>query len=193
MSGVSAHSEASAPTVVEFFCGAGGLSLGLIRAGFKIAAAYDLDSDAVSTYHHNIGPHCFAADVSGLTTEDVLEAAKAAPGEVSLVAGGPPCQGFSVQRRDGRSDARNSLSLDFSRLIRGIRPAFFLFENVPGIRNRHGQEVLQAFVQEMTEAKYVCHTAVLNAVNYGVPQFRKRVFVVGELSPSGETSTTSGL
>lgn len=175
------------PTAIDFFCGAGGLSLGLIRAGFTVVAAYDLDSDAVSSYNRNLGRHCSEADVTDLTAEEVLQATRTAPGEVSLVAGGPPCQGFSVQRRNGEADGRNSLSVEFARLIRGIRPAFFLFENVPGIRNRHGHGILQAFVEEMTEAQYVCHAAMLDAVNFGVPQFRKRLFIIGEYSPTGET------
>lgn len=187
MNGKSPCAEMSAPTAIDFFCGAGGLSLGLVRAGFAVVAAYDLDSDAVSTYTRNIGPHCFPADVTDLSAEDALQTAKAAPGETSLVAGGPPCQGFSVQRRNGEGDARNSLPLEFARLIKGIRPAFFLFENVPGIRNRHGQKILQAFVEDMTDAQYVCHAAMLDAVNFGVPQFRKRLFMIGEHSPSGET------
>jgi len=181
------HPKPSGLTAIDLFCGAGGLSLGLVRAGFSVRAAYDLDPDAVATYRRIVGNHCRPADVSGLTAKEVLRHAQVAEGELSLLAGGPPCQGFSVQRRNGGSDKRNSLPLEFARLVKGVRPAFVLFENVPGIRKRHGEEVLGAFIADMTASGYVCHVSVIDAVHFGVPQFRKRLFIVAEYAPSGET------
>jgi DNA (cytosine-5)-methyltransferase 1 len=102
-----------------------------------------------------------------------------------LLAGGPPCQGFSVQRRKGSDDVRNSLPLEFLKLIKSLQPPFFLFENVPGIARRHGEEILTAFVAEAETADYLCHSRVLDAVNYGVPQYRKRLFVIGERTRDG--------
>ena len=174
----------------DAFCGAGGLSLGLGLAGFRVAAAFDVNAPAIRTYRRNLGEHGFLASVLDVTPERLKTADPNHPVEhFDLIAGGPPCQGFSVQRRNGHGDedARNSLPLEFFKLIDSLRPPFFLFENVPGIAKRHGEEILRAFVEEAEGAGYLCHSRVLDAVNFGVPQFRRRLFIVGELSPTGES------
>jgi DNA (cytosine-5)-methyltransferase 1 len=173
------------PPALDAFCGAGGLSLGLARSGFGIRAAFDDDEAAVATYRRNLGAHVFRADVRDVGPER-LPPADDAWRRWGLVAGGPPCQGFSVQRRGGGDDPRNSLPSELLKVILRLRPAFFLFENVPGIRRRHGGAVLAAFLEDARAAGYVCHERVLNAVHYGVPQVRKRLFVVGEHSPGGD-------
>src|SRR3954466_13455801 len=96
------------PTCVDLFCGAGGLSLGLRRAGFAVRAAADTDAAAVATYARNLGGHAVVRDVSPLGAADVLELGRLAPGELDLLAGGPPCQGFSKQKRGAHlGDRRN--------------------------------------------------------------------------------------
>jgi DNA (cytosine-5)-methyltransferase 1 len=175
------------PLAVESFCGAGGLSLGLRRSGFVVTAAFDIDQTAVATYRRNLDDHAFVADIRGVKSERFAAARGPVWERYGLVAGGPPCQGFSVQRRDGEEDPRNSLPAAFLRLITALQPPFFLFENVPGIRRRHGEAILQAFLEDARKGGYVCHAQVLNAVRHGVPQIRKRLFVVGELSPCGST------
>ncbi len=170
--------------VADAFCGAGGLSKGLKDAGFTLGVAFDIDADAIATYRRNLGEHAFVASVTEVTP-DRLKAVAGAE-RFTLVAGGPPCQGFSVQRRGGEEDPRNSLPLAFFSLINALDPPFFLFENVRGIRRRHGEAILAAFLEEAYKAGYVCHAEVLDAVHYGVPQVRKRLFVVGEKSPTGD-------
>lgn len=170
---------------VDAFCGAGGLSLGLIEAGFSMAAAFDANAAAIRTYRQNLGDHGFVADIRELHGDSIRSRAGASASRVSLVAGGPPCQGFSVQRRGGHEDPRNSLPSEFLRLIKELSPPFFLLENVPGMKGRQGEAILQAFLDDATEAGYVCHQAVLDAVNFGVPQYRRRLFVVGERPRNG--------
>ncbi|MFO0829073.1 MAG: DNA cytosine methyltransferase [Phycisphaerales bacterium] len=170
---------------IDAFCGAGGLSLGLQNAGFTVAAAFDVDSTAIRTYRHNLGDHGFVADIRDLDGASLLSKYSLAEGQVDLVAGGPPCQGFSVQRRGGHSDARNTLPSEYLRLIREVSPRFFLLENVPGMRGRHGEAILKAFIDEANHAGFVCHQAVLDAVEFSVPQYRRRLFVVGERPTNG--------
>ncbi len=170
---------------VDAFCGAGGLSLGLQEAGFGVVAAFDVNPGAIRTYRHNLGEHGFLADIRDLDGASLLSKHGLAPGQISLVAGGPPCQGFSVQRRGGHADDRNTLPSEYFRLIKELLPRFFLLENVPGMRGRHGEAILRTFVEDATEAGYVCHQAVLDAVHFDVPQYRRRLFVVGERPRDG--------
>ena len=177
----------SRPTAVDAFCGAGGMSLGLSRAGFTIGAAFDCEPKPIATYRRNLGKHGFEADIRRVTAESLKSSANIKAGTVTLVAGGPPCQGFSVQRREGKDDPRNSLPAEFLRLILELAPPYFLFENVPGIKGRHGEAILKTFIADAQAAGFVCHAQTLDAVNFGVPQFRRRLFIVGEKSNEGET------
>lgn len=168
------------PTAIDVFAGAGGLSLGLIWAGFDLKFALDLDEASVRTYRRNFSHNVAQLDVLTVSGADLLAAAGLEKGELGLLAGGPPCQGFSIQRRGDDDDDRNNLVLEFARLVKETRPEFFLMENVLGIKNRRGKKVFSAFRDLMESAGYYCHVQVLNAADYGVPQIRKRVFVVGE-------------
>jgi DNA (cytosine-5)-methyltransferase 1 len=170
----------------DAFCGAGGLSLGLRNAGFRVVAAFDNNPHAIRTYRRNLGNHGFEASILDVTPDRLKSADDPPVARFDLIAGGPPCQGFSVQRRNGDEDPRNSLPLEFLKLIKAVQPPFFLFENVPGIKKRHGEQILQAFIEDAQAAHYLCRSRVLDAVNYGVPQFRKRLFIVGELSLEGD-------
>ena len=110
------------PLAIDCFAGAGGLSLGLKRAGFRVGAAFDFDERAVDTYRHNLGDHVVRVDATEIGAEALLQIAGAAPGQVKLVAGGPPCQGFSRQRRGEDTDQRNDLVLEFARIVLELRP-----------------------------------------------------------------------
>src|SRR5690606_31389795 len=101
------------PSVIDLFCGAGGLSLGLHQAGFNIVAAVDNDSNAVATYRQNLGSHVIDASLTELSPEHLLKQIGMRQGDCDLLAGGPPCQGFSVQRRGGDEDDRNNLVLTY--------------------------------------------------------------------------------
>lgn len=172
------------PIAIDAFSGAGGLALGLIRAGFDVRVAFDHDAHAVSTYRHNIGSHAFEADVKELTGERLLREGGLQQGECSLIAGGPPCQGFSVQRRGDDRDDRNDLIMDYLRLVSEIAPAMFLMENVSAIAGRRGKRVLDAFMNGAKAVGYRVQARVLDAADFGVPQRRKRMIVVGERDDS---------
>lgn len=121
------------------------------------------------------------SDVKDMLGGRLLERAKINKGELDLLAGGPPCQGFSVQRTiGGDRDARNLLVDDYGDLIAEVEPRFFLMENVPGIGGKRGREIVDRFKDRMTQIGYFCHEKILDAQDYGVPQRRRRFIVVGE-------------
>jgi DNA (cytosine-5)-methyltransferase 1 len=169
---------------IDLFCGAGGLSLGLRNAGFDLAAAVDNDPVAVRTYAANLGNHVWCASLEDISAADLLGRAGIGKGECLLLAGGPPCQGFSLQRRGDRRDARNELVLQFLRMVEAIQPRFFLMENVGGLLTKHGKPFLRELSTRASYLDYIIHLAVLDAVDFGVPQVRKRAFLVGEQVPA---------
>ena len=173
------------PTAIDLFCGAGGLSLGLQRAGFAVRAAVDINKAAVETYRTNLGDHVIQGSVLDIHPDDVLALSGLGPGNVDLLAGGPPCQGFSVQRRGPDDDHRNHLVPDFLRFVERLKPSFFLIENVPGLLARRGRPFLGSLRQRAAELGYDTFVTKLDAVQFGVPQFRVRVFVVGQRTDLG--------
>lgn len=168
---------------IDTFCGAGGLSLGLKSAGFNVVYAFDNDEQSIQTYSSN--PHhsetlVECRDIGSVLRDGLPHDLSDGNDPVDLVAGGPPCQGFSVQRTvGGDDDERNILVHDFGDLIVQVRPRFLLMENVVGIGGKRGREVLQAFIKRMEQCGYVISTKTLDAQDFGVPQRRRRVFVVG--------------
>jgi DNA (cytosine-5)-methyltransferase 1 len=172
------------PTAIDAFCGAGGLSIGLTKVGFDILLGFDLDKTCVETLKLNsktIRHTTLQSDVKDMLGGKLLKHLKIHKGELDLLAGGPPCQGFSVQRTIGGDlDARNLLVDDYGDLIAEVEPRFFLMENVPGIGGKRGRETVDRFTDRMTEIGYFCHEKILDAQDYGVPQRRRRFIVVGE-------------
>lgn len=164
--------------MMDFFSGAGGLSLGLKGAGFESVFAFDSDPYACETYRRNLGGHIRHTDASTVTADYVREVTGLAPGEVTLVCGGPPCQGFSVQRRGDRTDPRNDLVVIFARLATELAPSVILIENVPGLLGKRGLEHLRRVVEIFDQGGYEFSSAVLDAADYGVPQHRNRAFIV---------------
>jgi len=169
-------------TAVDLFCGAGGASLGLRLAGFKVVAAVDIDPIACETYAKNLGFKPICGDLNNITGSDILESCGLGKGDVDLVAGCPPCQGFSSLRRTRYpkgNDKRNNLIDVFLKRIEEIDPKGVIFENVPGIATKLGRKFLETYLNEMKKMGYVTTWAVLNAADYGVPQYRKRVVALG--------------
>ncbi len=169
---------------VDAFCGAGGLSLGLNKVGFNILLGFDLDPKCIATLNtnsrHVLHP-AIQADVKDMLGGKLLKRIGLKKGQLDLLAGGPPCQGFSVQRTVGAdNDERNLLVDDYADLIAEVLPKLFLMENVPGIGGKRGLEIIQGFRQKMTDLGYFCHETILDAQDYGVPQRRKRFIIVGE-------------
>lgn len=171
--------------IIDCFCGAGGLSLGFERAGFQVVYAFDLDDIAIKTYQHNPQYHkgpAFVRDIYKVTKESIEQDLGHALGEIDVVIGGPPCQGFSVQRRGADEDPRNNLVLEYVRLLMEVQPKFFVMENVGGLLSPRGRPYLEQLTKTLGEAGYCIQRKKLTATDYGVPQARKRVFIVGELT-----------
>ena len=159
------------PSVIDLFCGAGGLSLGFKQAGFQTLSAFDFWSPAVETFRANLGDQVRQTAITG--DLDIP-----CP---TVIVGGPPCQGFSSAGRRQADDARNSLVGEFSRLIARVRPSAFVFENVEGfLTGARGNFVLE-LLEPLVQAGYRVHLRKINAAHYGVPQHRKRVIVIGGL------------
>ena len=156
-------------TVLDLFCGAGGLSLGFKNANFKTICAIDHNRAALDTYSKNIGDHAKARDLHGDT--DLPEA--------SVIIGGPPCQGFSSAGMRRNGDKRNSLVACFAETVARLRPRAFLFENVEGFLTAENGERVVDLLEPLLGAGYRIHLQKVNAANYGVPQHRKRVIAIG--------------
>ncbi len=166
-------------SAVDLFAGAGGMSLGLQRAGFRLLLAADFWATACSTYQRNFPNHeCIHADLGKLDPAGLAEYGLV-PGALDLVAGGPPCQGFSIQRIGADSDPRNSLVFRFCDYIEWLRPRMFVMENVPGLLGKRGRDVASRFEVRMKEAGYGVSSSIMDAAGYGVPQRRRRVVFVG--------------
>jgi DNA (cytosine-5)-methyltransferase 1 len=164
---------------IDLFAGAGGLSLGLVRAGFDIRVAIDSWQLAVDTYTKNFQHPAICEDISYLSSGRLLDYAGIPTGRVDLLAGGPPCQGFSLQRIGPDSDKRNQLVLEFATLIQDLKPRAFLMENVAGLLGRRGRELFGQFLRLVEDGGYNTLVDVVNAADYGVPQNRRRVLVLG--------------
>lgn len=171
--------------IIDCFCGAGGLSLGFEKAGFKVVYAFDLDEASVNTYKHNPQYHhgpAFVRDIYEVSKKSIEKDLGHKIGKIDVVIGGPPCQGFSVQRRGDDNDPRNNLVLEYIRMILDIKPKFFVMENVGGLLSPRGRPYLEQLKKSCEDAGYVIQRAKLTASDFGVPQSRKRVFIVGEKS-----------
>jgi DNA (cytosine-5)-methyltransferase 1 len=164
---------------IEGFCGAGGMSLGLKNAGFALAAAFDLDAAAVTTHCRNLGNKCHMMDARHVTAAMLREIAGLAnDDDLALFAGGPPCQGFSKQRRNAHlGDDRNDLVMDFVRIVEELRPRYFMFENVAIFGQKRGRQYLEQLFEEM--ADYHLYPAFYNSADYGLAQTRERFVIVG--------------
>ncbi len=164
-------------TAIDAFCGAGGLSLGLKNAGFDVIAAFDNDGPSVATYKENFGDYVFAANAESLTGQELRVLSNLRGHDLDLFAGGPPCQGFSKQKRGAHlGDPRNKLVLDFLRLVQELMPRVFLLENVPMVAQVRGKHLLDEF-HGLERYDLVGHFYV--AADYGVAQNRERFILVG--------------
>lgn len=166
-------------TAIDLFCGAGGLTLGLQEAGFDVLAGLDNWYPAVESYRANFEHPIVEEDVRELMAEEIWDAVSSEEEQVDLVAGGPPCQGFSIQRIGEDRDRRNHLIFEFARLVTELEPRVFLMENVTGLLGKRGRPFAAEFERMLAEAGFRARPTVLNAADYGVPQSRSRVFYLG--------------
>lgn len=169
---------------VESFCGPGGMSLGLEWAGLDPALSFDLDEWAVKTHRANLPGACIQADAAELTGAEILDRIGLSKGELPLFSGGPPCQGFSKQKRGAHNgDDRNRLVLEFARLIREVEPRAFIFENVAIFGKKRGQSYLRRMRDQLTG--YGLYPHFYNAADYGLAQTRERFVMVGLRNDQG--------
>ena len=159
--------------ILSLFAGAGGMDLGFKNAGFDVVWANDFDPDSVKTYKRNFGDHIVLGDIEKIRTNNM-------PDNPDVVIGGFPCQGFSIANL-GRSvdDSRNKLYKQMLRVIRAKKPKYFVAENVEGILTLGKGAVIQKILKDFKSIGYKVDYKLLNAADYGVPQARKRVFIIG--------------
>lgn len=171
------------PIAIDLFAGAGGLSLGFEQAGFDVPVAIELDPVHAAVHQFNF-PQCkvMPCSVTEITGREIRLAAGLSPEQpIAAVIGGAPCQGFSVMGRRSLTDPRNALVQDFIRIVHELQPSYFLFENVKGLTIGHHRPVLDAIMAQIEAIGYrlVDPWKVLNACDYGVPQSRERLFLIG--------------
>jgi DNA (cytosine-5)-methyltransferase 1 len=182
------------PRVVSLFCGAGGMDLGFVRAGFGVVWANDASADACATYRRNLGDHVCCQDVRSVG-DGRLPAC-------DVVIGGPPCQGYSVGGRMDPADPRSALTWEFVRLVGRLRPRAFVMENVKALAVlKRWRDVRARLLAALAELGYAVQAHLLDARAYGVPQGRQRVFIVGTAAavppvrgvpPTAERPRTAG-
>ncbi|MFZ4434572.1 MAG: DNA (cytosine-5-)-methyltransferase [Microthrixaceae bacterium] len=170
------------PTALALFAGCGGLALGFQNAGFNVRGFVELDPAARSTFKRNLpSSQCFGHDILDLH-EHELDVIRHTVGELDVLIGGPPCQGFSLAGKRSVEDERNELYKEYARCATQLRPKVLLMENVRllmSMKNRSGGFVIDDIRSELENAGYETAVFELNAQDYGVPQFRERVFVLG--------------
>lgn len=161
-------------TIVSLFSGGGGLDIGFESEGFEVIWANDNMENAVKTYKENINDKIVCADINDVDVNNIPKA--------DVVIGGPPCQSFSLAGKRHTEDARGRLVWRYIDIIKHVMPKAFVFENVTGLlsaKDKNGNKILQKLIETFKEIGYSVNYKVLNAADYGVPQRRRRVIIVG--------------
>lgn len=160
--------------VISLFSGGGGLDMGFKQAGYDLLWAIDNNKDAVASYSNNVGSNITLGDITKIDPDSLPRA--------DVVIGGPPCQSFSLAGNRHCDDARGRLVWSYLDIIKNVSPKAFLFENVPGLlsaKDSDGYLILKSLINKFSELGYNVSWQKVNAADYGVPQLRKRVIVVG--------------
>ena len=183
--------EASSALAVDLFSGAGGLSLGLHRAGFEVILACDIRPDSIATHRHHFAGCSHQCDLSRPDVLEEISRSLNACGDIALIAGGPPCQPFSrnirwrkhdegvIDQHRQLNEGRRELWESFLTVVEEVMPRAFLMENVPDIALTGDQEVFRGIVSRAEAAGYRVHARIVHAWEYGVPQLRPRLFIAG--------------
>lgn len=172
-------SSTQSPVAIDLFAGGGGLSQGLKQAGFIVSAAVEVEPNACDTYAANHpGVVVFRQDIRQITGQELLRTSPT--GKIDLIAACPPCQGFSsLTAKYRRDDPRNELIFEFVRLVREIEPKTIMMENVPGLAKGAGSALFKKAMGDLEALGYSLTHDVLDVANYGVPQRRRRLVVLG--------------
>ncbi|MFY9853523.1 MAG: DNA cytosine methyltransferase, partial [Terracidiphilus sp.] len=166
-------------TGIETFCGAGGMSLGLRSAGIDVRLAFDYNPQAVETYNKNIANHCHVLDARKVSGEELLEMAGLSHEGVDILSGGPPCQGFSKQKRGAHllADQRNALVLDYARIVNEVHARAFIFENVEIFGQKRGGDLIDEIKEIL--GTYQTYTYFVCSSDFGLAQKRGRFLMIG--------------
>ena len=172
--GVSAKSnqKTDKPKLLSLFSGCGGMDLGFVQAGFDVVWANDFNPDAGRTYLKNFGPHMHVGSIQDI---DLSQLPKA-----DIITGGFPCQDFSmIWKRGGIETERGNLYTYFVEAVRKVKPKIFVAENVKGLMTANGGKAIERIIEDFSSLGYKIHKDVYNFAEYGAPQLRERVLIVG--------------
>jgi len=173
--------------VIDLFSGCGGSALGFQQAGFSIKVAVDINKQASDSFKANFPESTvFSEDISYLSGKQLLKAGGFKSGKEVVLIACPPCQGFSSARRSSQrlTDPRNKLIYEFLRMVEEIRPLAFVMENVPGLANGIGKPLFLQILHRLNELGYQTVYDVVNTADYGVPQRRRRLVLLGSIDPN---------
>jgi len=183
---------------VDLFAGCGGMSEGFIMNGFKLLAANEIDKNIMLTNRFNHSIHTPKENfilgdiISDEVKQQIIDCCTGK--SVDVIVGGPPCQGFSYAGWRNPDDSRNRLFKEFVSMVAALRPKFFIMENVPGILTMRKGDAIVEIINAFAEIGYTVGSPLrLNAADYGVPQRRKRVFIIGSSDPSVKLSAPEAL
>lgn len=165
--------------VVDLFCGGGGFSTGFKNRNFEVLAGVDIDEDSLETFERNHNKPAYKIDLSKVEPEDLLDKIDVNRDELDGIIGGPPCQGFSQAGDRDPDDDRNNLVKNYFDIIGEIEPSFFVMENVRAITYERNEYIIDYIEDRIEDLDYNYTRDVLNAANFGVPQTRKRLFILG--------------
>lgn len=176
-------------TFISIFAGCGGSSLGYKRAGFNELLAIDFDKNAIETFKLNFSCPIWYRDITQVSSDEILTFCNLKKGELDLLDGSPPCQGFSTSGKRQISDDRNTLFNDFIRLINELQPKVFVIENVSGMIKGKMKGMFIDIMKNLKQLNYQVKCKLMNAKYYDVPQSRQRVIFIGirndlEIKPS---------
>jgi DNA (cytosine-5)-methyltransferase 1 len=182
-----------APTVISLFAGCGGSSLGYSMAGFRELLAVEWDDNAVATFKLNFPEvPVYHGDIVKLAVGQVFEMTGLKEGELDILDGSPPCQGFSTAGKRILEDDRNQLFREYVRLLRGLRPRVFVMENVSGMVKGKMKLIFAEIMRELKASGYKVSARLLNAMYFNVPQSRQRMIFVGVREDLGRVPSHPG-
>lgn len=167
---------------VDLFAGGGGLSCGFNMAGLEGIAAVEFDKAAVSTYVTNFSHPVVSGDITLTATKNELYSIvreRCGDGTIDILAGGPPCQGFSMAGKRNPADPRNRLYIDYMEIVKHLKPGYVVMENVEGMKSMDKGVVVTKILSDLRELGYDVECHVLNAAGYGVAQYRERLIFIG--------------
>lgn len=164
---------------IDFFCGCGGTSLGLQKAGIEVLRGIDFDPTCQEVYDVNIGPNKFLnSDITKLNPQDVFQDLKISKKDKILFSACAPCQPFSRHVKDSRGDKRKSLLLHFFNFVKELKPDYIFIENVPGVQNVSKGNIFKKFTRSLEKEGYQYKYEIINFADYGIPQNRQRMVLI---------------